>query len=408
MSIMCASTPKTPNRHIGRADIVISRIAILALVSLLLTASPGQAAQGVYADEVVVGTHVDLSGPLSSWGVAVRNGIEMAFEEANEAGGVNNRTLRLVTKDDGYVEELATQAVRDLVENENAFAILSPLGTQTSHAAAAVARENNFLYLFPVTGPSNTPVPQSPFHFSLAQTIQDEITTGVRRVLETRPGNVAIMAPGDEFGHAIRAGAKAQTEAMGAEIIADITIARDASDYSFALRWLRERDIDIIVVGTIGTETIGIMQAARQLRWSPTFLCASSCYTPELAALGGEIVEGLYAVGQIPIPYTGDRLLGEWARNYETNFGMVASSQALIAYRNARLFLNVLNRVGRTPTPANFRHALETLGPYTDPLIDITPIIFSAEDHSGQQDVFLAQARRGRWVIVPQISPTRL
>lgn len=405
---MFASTPKTPNRHIGRAHIVISRIAILALASLLLAASPGQAAQGIYAEEVVVGTHVDLSGPLSSWGVAVRNGIEMAFEEANEAGGVNNRTLRLVTKDDGYVEESATQAVHDLVENENAFAILSPLGTQIAHAAAAAARENNFLYLFPVTGPSTAPVSQSPFHFSLVQSIQEEIATGLRRVMEMRPGSVAIMAPDDEFGHAIRASAGTQAKAMGAEIIADITIARGASDYSFALRWLRQRNIDIIVVGTIGTETIGIMQAARQLRWSPTFLCSSSCYTPELAALGGEIVEGLYAVGQIPIPYTSDRLLGEWARKYEANFGMVASPQALSAYRNARLFLNVLNRVGRTPTQANFRHALETLGPYTDPLIDMPPIIFSVENHSGQHDVFLGQARRGRWEIVPQISPTRL
>ncbi len=87
---------------------------------------------------------------------------------------------------------------------------------------------------------------------------------------------------------------------------------------------------------------------------------------------------------------------------------MVASAQALSAYRNARLFLNVLTRVGRTPTQANFRHALETLGPYSDPLIDMPPIMFSVDNHSGQQDVFLAQTRRGRWVIIPQISPTRL
>ena len=400
---MRSPPPQTLKRLIGRI-----RIAILAIASLLLTANPGHAAQGVYSEEVVVGTHVDLSGPLSAWAIAVRNGIEMAFEEANEAGGVNDRRLRLITKDDGYDPSRAAQAVHELVERDRAFAILSPLGTPTTNVAAATALENDILYLFPVTSAGDAPALSSPFGFSLTQSNESEIATGLRRVLEIRPGNVAIMASDDEFGQAVRAGAKRQASAMGAALNADITIARDASGYSLPMRWLRERNVDIIVLGAIGNETIGIMQAARQLRWSPTFLCASSCYTPELAALGGEIVEGLYAVGQIPIPYINDPLLGEWARNYEAKFDMVASPQALSAYRNARLFLDVLARVDRTPTQANFRHALETLGPYTDPLIDMPPIIFSIENHSGQHDVFLAQARRGRWVVIPQISPTRL
>ena len=401
--MVSAYTPKTLKRPIGRIG-----IAIFAFASLLLTASAGHAAQGIYSEEVVIGTHVDLSGPLSAWGMAVRNGIEMAFEEANEAGGVNDRRLRLITKDDGYDPARAAQTVHELVERDRAFAILSPLGTPTTNAAAAAALENNILYLFPVTSAGDAPDLASPFGFSLTQSNEIEIATGLRRVLEMRPGNVAIMASDDDFGQAVRSGAKAQANAMGAEINADITIARDASDYSLPMRWLRERDVDIIVLGAVGVETIGIMQAARQLRWSPTFLCASSCYTPELAALGGEIVEGLYAVGQIPIPYTNDPLLGEWARNYETKFDMVASAQALSAYRNTRLFRNVLTRVGRSTTQANFRHALETLGPYSDPLIDMPPIMFSVDNHSGQQDVFLAQTRRGRWVIIPQISPTRL
>jgi branched-chain amino acid transport system substrate-binding protein len=403
MRLVSAFTPKTAKRHPATG-----RIAVLATALLLLVPSPSNAAQGIYAEEVIVGTHVDLSGPISPWGIAVRNGIEMAFAEANEVGGVNNRALRLITKNDGYDPVRATQAVRELVESDRVFAILSPLGTPTTNVAANAALDNDVLYLFPVTSAGQAPGSQSPFGFSLTQSTEDEIATGLRRVLETRPGNVAIMASDDDFGHAVRAGAMAQANAMGATLGADITIAHDATDHSIVLGWLRERSIDIIVLGTIGNETIGIMQAARRMRWRPTFLCSSSCYTPELAALGGEIVEGLYAVGQIPIPYTNDRLLGEWARNYDTKFDTVASMQALAAYRNARLFLEVLTRVGRTPTQANFRHALETLGPYSDPLIDMPPIIFSAGDHSGQHDVFLAQARRGRWVIIPQISPTRL
>jgi branched-chain amino acid transport system substrate-binding protein len=381
-----------------------------ALVALMLfPAGQSNAAQGISSEEVLVGTHADLSGPLSSWGRSVVNGIEMAFDEANEAGGINDRTVRLIAKDDTYDSAAAEQAVRELVEMDGVFAILSPLGTPTTHVAAAAAAERETLYLFPITTVGQAPPPPSPFGFSLNRSAEAEIATGLARLLETRPGaGVGVLAPNDELGNQVRAGVGSYLSEIGMEPATDVTIARGASDYSYPLRWLRERDVDVIVLSAIGEEAIGVMQAARQLRWRPTFLCPSSCYTPELAALGGEIVDGLFAVGQIPIPYGDDPILGEWARDYEEKFDMIASKQALSGYRNARLFLAVLARAGRTPTEANFRYSLETLGPWTDPLIDMPPIIFSPENHQGLHDVFLAQVQRGRWIIVPQISPTRL
>ena len=385
-------------------------VLCFVLAALMMSpAIPGNAAQGINSGEVLVGTHVDLSGPLSSWGQAVVNGIEMAFEEANQAGGINDRTVRLIVKDDAYDSAAAERAVRELLDNDGAFAILSPLGTPTTQTAAAAAAEREFLYLFPITTIGQTLPAQSPFGFSLSLSADAEIATGLARVLETRPGSkVGILAPNDELGNEVRNGVGNYLREMGTEPAADVIVARGASDYSYPLRWLREREVDVIVLSSIGEEAIGVMQAARQLQWRPTFLCPSSCYTPQLAALGGEIVEGLYATGQIPIPYRDDPILGEWARSYEEKFDMIASAQALSGYRNARLFLGVLARAGRTPTQANLRYSLESLGPWTDPLIDMPPIIFSAENHQGLHDVFVAQVQSGRWVIVPQISPTRL
>lgn len=409
MTLPNEAAPRTKIGHPLRGALAIATIAIVSVAT-----TPSDAAQGITPNEIIVGTHVDLSGPLAAWGTAVRDGIEMAFDEANEAGGVNGRTLRLVTRDDGYDAERARQAVRELVEIDRAFAILSPLGTPTTQAAAGEALERDILYLFPLTAAPQisaqpTPTLQSQYMFSLTQSSEDEIAMGLRRVLETRPGaKIAVFSPDDDFGHSVRSGAKAQLASMDIELTADVITARGAGDYSIALSWLRERDVNVIVLAPIAEEAITILQAARTMRWRPTFICPSSCYTPELAALGGEVVEGLFAIGKIPIPYTSDRLLGDWAQSYESKFGSIASTQALTAYRNAKLFLNVLDRVGRTPTQPNFRHALETLGPWTDPLIDMPPIIFSAEDHNGLHDLFLAQARNGRWIIVPQVSPTRL
>ena len=136
----------------------VAQKAALALAFLMICtasaeAQPAaqQAAQGVLAHEVIIGTHVDLSGPLAPWGVAVKNGLTLALEEANRAGGVNGRTIRLIVKDDVYDPAQAASAVRQLVSQERVFAILSPLGTHTVTASLQEALSRGVLYLFPLT-----------------------------------------------------------------------------------------------------------------------------------------------------------------------------------------------------------------------------------------------------------------
>ena len=68
----------------------------LAVSALALTCLPASAQtkvtnEGISASEIVIGTHQDLSGPIKVWGVPVSNGMKMAVEEINAAGGINGR-----------------------------------------------------------------------------------------------------------------------------------------------------------------------------------------------------------------------------------------------------------------------------------------------------------------------------
>src|SRR5689334_24930647 len=76
----------------------------LAVSALALTLAPANAQtkvtnDGISATEIVIGTHQDLSGPIKGWGVPVSNGMKMAIEEVNAAGGINGRKIKLVLED---------------------------------------------------------------------------------------------------------------------------------------------------------------------------------------------------------------------------------------------------------------------------------------------------------------------
>ena len=88
---------------------------LIAALALLLAAAPARAeTQGVSDDAIVLGTHLDLSGPLGPWGRAAANGMKLAVERINAESGINGRELRLVVEDNQFDTERAVQATEKL------------------------------------------------------------------------------------------------------------------------------------------------------------------------------------------------------------------------------------------------------------------------------------------------------
>jgi len=382
----------------------LRRAAVAAAMVALLPSgeAPAQVgAQGVMTHELIIGTHVDLSGPLAPWGKSVRNGLTMAIDEANDAGGVSGRRIKLVVRDNAYDSARAAAAVRDLVIQERVFAILSPLGTPTVTASMKEALSRNVLYLFPLSASADSFAPRDALKFALTPSHELEIQEGLRRILNARgPLNVGVLAPNDAFGRTVQQGVSNELTRRGLQLQAAVSFARGEGEFAGALVKLRAQHVDVVVLGAQAEEALALMRAADGIGWHPIFLCSSACYAPEFATLGGANVEGLYAVGQFPIPYPDDRQLGAWVRSYESRFSTIPSVQALTAYRNARYFLAVLRQMGARPTQVGFAHILETREAWTDPMLGGLPIEFSPTDHLGSHSGILAQVRRGRWVVL--------
>src|SRR5689334_23022129 len=91
--------------------------------------------EGILSHEIVIGTHQDLSGPIRIWGVPISNGMRMAVEEINAAGGIQGRKLRLIVQDNGYDLNKAVEATHKLVERDKIFAMIGAMGSPTVLAA---------------------------------------------------------------------------------------------------------------------------------------------------------------------------------------------------------------------------------------------------------------------------------
>src|SRR3954447_15430616 len=96
--------------------------------------------EGISASEIVVGSHQDLSGPIKGWGVPVSNGMKMAAEEINAAGGIQGRKIRLIVEDSGYDPKRAVLASQKLIERRKNYFPIYAAGGRSPTAAADTSR----------------------------------------------------------------------------------------------------------------------------------------------------------------------------------------------------------------------------------------------------------------------------
>ena len=118
-----------------------NRVMLLGLATLL--AVVGASCSGDAAREPLrIAYLADLSGDLGEFGPQIQQGVELAIEHLNAAGGVGGQPVELLTADTASDPDRAVAEARRLVEDEGVDAIVGPLGTDPAIAVVeAVSRD---------------------------------------------------------------------------------------------------------------------------------------------------------------------------------------------------------------------------------------------------------------------------
>lgn len=375
-------------------------IGLLAAAAVSLNA-PGAGAQvqGVTDTEVVLGSHLDLSGPINSWGLPIKNGLEMAVEEINAAGGIHGRKVRLIVEDSGYDPKKAVLVTQKMLAQDRIFAMVAAMGSPTAAATMPLVLKAGLPHLFPITPAELFFDPFHKLKFALFSPYYDDIRTGVKYLVQTRgKKKVGILYQDDEFGANILKGVKDQLAAMNLPLVSTTSYKRGATDFSSQIARLKSDGVDVVVLGTIIRETVGAMGAARQAGWDVDFLVSQAAYAPEVPMLGKQVVEGLYGSGQTPIPdaATASAEVAAWMKRYEARFGKPANVQAVVGYVVMQTVALGLRNAGRDLSADSMVAGLERIRNHRN-MFGTAPLSFSADDHLATRQVFMARVQNGKW-----------
>src|SRR5437868_7703803 len=104
------------------------------------------------AQDIVIGEFASLTGSEATFGINSSNGVELAKEEVNNAGGVLGRKIRIVVEDDQSKPGQPSAAVKKLIASDKAVAIIGEIASSRSLEAAPICQEAKI----PMVSPGST------------------------------------------------------------------------------------------------------------------------------------------------------------------------------------------------------------------------------------------------------------
>jgi branched-chain amino acid transport system substrate-binding protein len=373
-------------------------------------APSGDLPRGVTDDAIVLGTHTDLSGGLAIWGVPLTNGQRMRYDEANAAGGVHGRMIKLIVEDTQYQMPMAVKATNKLLNVDNIFLMVGGMGTPMNIALMPRMFEVNVPNLFPMTAGVQMYEPLHPMKFSYFVSYRDQIR-GAMVYMVNKHGfkKVCLQALANDYGHENEVGFGQAVEELGLEAVYTGSHKSTETDFVGTITAIKNSGCEMLVLGPLVKDTILIYSAARDAGWDAPIIANMVSYVPEVAAAADGALEGLYAAASFYNPDFATEVeagswTGEWYKKYVDAFGTEPAPQSVIGYVMGDLVVRALEASGPDLTVEKVLAGLESIDLYEVPFGGPT-LSFSATKHQGGDYLTLYQVKAGKWTTVEENLP---
>ena len=340
-------------------------IAALTLISSALWSCPALAETGVSADTITLGQSTALTGPLGDLGQEVLKGAKVYFDALNARGGVNGRSIKLVSKDDAYDSKKTLENVQSFIAGDATFALFGTFGTPNNEALIPVAQKAGLPVLMPYSGAPSIRSKTASGVFNLRASYSDEVEKLVEHLATLGTKKIAIAYQNNAFGKEVLAAAIEAMERRKLKPLLAVSVENDAKDAPAAAEKLVATNPEAVLLALAGKPSIEIIKNITQRRRGMQLYALSVLATPSnLRAMGADGT-GVAISQVVPFPSNANIALVN-----EYNLAMVAAGHTELSHLSLEGFINAkvvtegLRRAGRNLTRASLVSALDAMRGY--------------------------------------------
>ena len=296
------------------------------------TAAAGASSEASSDKVFKIGGIGPVTGAAAVYGLAVKNGAQIAVDEINADGGINGYQIEFNFQDDEHDAEKSVNAYNTLKD----WGMQGLMGTVTSAPCVAVADKTNADNMFQIT-PSGSSVEcaQNPNVFRVCFSDPDQGAASATYIAENKLAEkiAVIYDSSDVYSSGIYEKFAAEAANQGLEIVdAEAFTADSNKDFSTQLQKAKDAGADLVFLPIYYTEASLILKQADTMGYAPKFFgCDGMDGILQVENFDTKLAEGLMLL----TPFAADaqdELTQKFVTSYKENYGETPIQFAADAY----------------------------------------------------------------------------
>ncbi|NIM43833.1 MAG: ABC transporter substrate-binding protein [Hydrogenophaga sp.] len=371
------------------------RLTALALGLLAAGATFNAAAQqqGVSDTEIVIGDILPLTGPPALLGVAHNLGVKAAVAEANAAGGIHGRKLRLISEDDGYVPSRTIQGVRKLINSDKIFAFTSISGTAQAQAAMPLIKQTGIPAMAPITTYEGLYQPTIKNVFAVGYDMREAVYELVSKMAERYPNKKwAVISQDDDYGQNVRDGFERAAKEKKLQVVSSQIYKKGQSDFSSEILKVKQAGAEALMAGGVLGENVTMTKELERIGHKIPVGVTYVSRVPASAKMMGSAGETVYTVDYVYLESSPEAkgFMDKLEKHLSAEERARVNRYTFTGYSAARALFAAMDKCGKALTWDCTNAELAKLKNLETGAM--TPISFAADDHLAAPKLFLLKA----------------
>lgn len=319
------------------------------LASIGCTRKSDQGAGGVANEkasgaEILIGEFGSFTGSEATFGISTSNGIKMALDEKNKAGGVKGKQLKLISLDNQGKAEEAASAVTRLITQNGVVAVIGEVASSRSLAAAPIAQQNKIPMISPSsTNPKVTEVGDYIFRVCFIDPFQGTVMAKFASE-NLKAKKVAILRDvKSDYSVGLADYFIKKFKELGGEVVSDQSYQSGEMDFKAQLTQIKAAKPDAVFVPGYYTEVGLIARQARQLGLTAPLMGGDGWDSSKLFEIGGTAINGNYFSNHYTTEST-EPVVVDFIKKYKERYGDTPDGLAALGYDAAKVLVEAMDR----------------------------------------------------------------
>ncbi len=307
------------------------------------SAAPANETPGADPATFKIGHYASLTGSEATFGVSTDNGIKLAVEEQNAAGGVKGKKVELITYDNQGKPQESVTAVTRLIQQDKVLAVLGEVASSRSLAGGPVCQRLGVPMISPSsTNPDVTAVGDMISRVCFIDPFQGYV--GAKFVAENlkKTKGATLYNRAQAYSSGLNTNFKDAFAKLGGSVISEQAYSDGDNDFSAQLSAIKTAGAEFIYVPGYYTEVVNIAKQARKLGLNIPLVGGDGWDSEELKN-AGDALNGCYFTNHYshedPRPE-----VQEFVKKYQAKYGKVPDGLAALGYDAAKILFDAAAR----------------------------------------------------------------